>query len=192
MISSALDSIGKFTDKDKELFAEVVIYKSVKKDAYLLRAGEITRSIYYCEKGAAVQYKFKDEIDMNVIDLHVQGDWILNHKSFSSQSPSESYIQAITDMNFFELKLATLHQLITLSPAFFQLGKLIDLSAARVVFFDNDMDPMEKYRFVLDHRPQLLQEFPLKMIASFLKITPETLSRVRERISKSNTRMGFQ
>lgn len=187
MVSAALDSIGKFSDKDKELFAELVVYRSVKKDSYLLRAGELCKSVFYCESGSAIQYKFRDEIDINVIDLHSEGEWILNHKSFSSQTASDSYIQIVNDAEVFELKIESLHQLITLSPAFFQLGRLIDLSASRVVFFDNDMDPMEKYRFVLENRPQLLQQFPLKMIASYLKITPETLSRVRERLSKSNT-----
>jgi hypothetical protein len=46
------------------------------------------------------------------------------------------------------------------------------------------MTPLEKYQFVLQTRPQLVQVFPLKMIASYLKVTPETLSRVREKLAR--------
>jgi len=44
------------------------------------------------------------------------------------------------------------------------------------------MTPTEKYRYILSNKPQLIQKFPLKYIASYLNITPETLSRVRATI----------
>jgi len=50
------------------------------------------------------------------------------------------------------------------------------------------MTPLQKYQYILDHRPDLIQQFPLKIIASYLKITPETLSRVRDKLSKGKGR----
>ena len=73
----------------------------------------------------------------------------------------------------------SLHNLIEISPVFFQLGKLLQPTTLRTQFYDDSMTPIEKYKYVLEHRPQLLQRFPLKYIAAYLKIAPETLSRVR-------------
>ena len=56
-------------------------------------------------------------------------------------------------------------------------------SVSRIVLFDNALTPKAKYAYVLNNSPQLIQEFPLKMIASYLKITPETLSRSERRLS---------
>jgi hypothetical protein len=55
----------------------------------------------------------------------------------------------------------------------------MDNAVSKIVLFDNALAPKEKYLYVLNNRQQLIQEFPLKMIASYLKITPETLNRVR-------------
>jgi hypothetical protein len=60
----------------------------------------------------------------------------------------------------------------------------MDSAVSRVIFFDNASTPTEKYLYILNNRLQLIQAFPLKMIASYLKITPETLSRVREKVTR--------
>ncbi|MEO5563434.1 MAG: hypothetical protein ABIR18_08365, partial [Chitinophagaceae bacterium] len=61
---------------------------------------------------------------------------------------------------------------------------IFEQATSRVHFFDNRLNPTEKYQYILDNKSGLLQKFPLKLIASYLKITPETLSRVRESFSK--------
>jgi hypothetical protein len=76
-----------------------------------------------------------------------------------------------------------MHEMIGLSPAFFQLARVLEPVHSRTHLFDNQLTPLEKYQYILQHRPGLLQAFPLKIIASYLKITPETLSRVRDKIA---------
>ena len=183
-VTKSLQKIGIFSEEDSQLFSENINIRSVKKDEILLREGVICKSIFFVDNGAVYQYNDKDEIEQNVIDLHIEGDWLLNHVSFIAQKPSEGVIQAYSDCNLVELTLHNLHKLIGLSPVFFQLGKLLEPSNSRVSFFDNDLTPIQKYDYILKNRPQLLQIFPLKIIASYLKITPETLSRVRAKIMK--------
>lgn len=59
-----------------------------------------------------------------------------------------------------------------LSGCFFQFQ-------SRTYLFDNSLNPAQKYNYIKEAKPLLLQMFPIKMIASYLKIAPETLSRVR-------------
>jgi hypothetical protein len=106
-------------------------------------------------------------------------EWVLNHRSFVTQQPADSSISSFTGGIILELSIQSIHYLIGHSLSFLQLNKIMDNAVSRIVLFDNALAPKEKYLYVLNNRPQLIQEFPLKMIASYLKITPETLSRVR-------------
>jgi hypothetical protein len=87
-----------------------------------------------------------------------------------------------------ELSIENIHKLVAISPVFLQLGGILASSVSRISFFDNDLTPLKKYQFIIQNRPQLIQAFPLKLIASYLKITPETLSRVREKLAKGTAK----
>ncbi|WP_436514668.1 hypothetical protein [Ekhidna sp. To15] len=65
------------------------------------------------------------------------------------------------------------------SPAFFALGKILEVDSKKP---KSSAKPEEKYLWLLKHNPVIIQKFPLKFIASFLGMTPETLSRVRSKI----------
>ncbi|MCY1549131.1 hypothetical protein D9M68_852860 [compost metagenome] len=78
-----------------------------------------------------------------------------------------------------EISINAIHQLIAASPAFYQLGGLLQKGTERLHYLETTNSASEKYRLLLAEQPEFLQAFPLKMIASYLKITPETLSRLR-------------
>ena len=166
-----------------DLLQSALLPKEITKGACLLKPGQVCQSLYFIGSGSFIQFKEKDEIDLQVIDLHVDQEWMLNQQSFVRQQPSETFIQAFTDSHVYELTITKLHELINRSSAFFQLARLLEPTPSRIKLFDDQLSPAAKYQFVLDHRPSLLQAFPLKIIASYLKITPETLSRVREKLS---------
>ena len=152
--------------------------RQFKKNQLLLAEGMICRSVLLVLSGAVYQFSVSD-IEENVIDFYIEDDWVMNYPSFVGQKPSTTSIKAYTDCEVLELSIHTLHHLIEVSPTFFQLGKVMEQGMARIHYFDNALSPLQKYNHLVETKPQLLQQFPLKMIASYLKITPETLSRVR-------------
>jgi CRP-like cAMP-binding protein len=178
MLSQVLKNIGNFSTEELDLIQKHFNRRHLKKNEVLLEVGQICSSIYFTVSGAFYQYRIID-IDENIIELHIENEWFLNYSSFISQKPSTETIKAYIDSEILEMTVYSLHSLIKISPVFFQLGKLLQPTTLRTQFFDDAMTPIEKYKYILEHRPQLLQEFPLKYIASYLKITPETLSRVR-------------
>ncbi|WP_336518220.1 Crp/Fnr family transcriptional regulator [Pollutibacter soli] len=183
MFADILKTNGVYNTVDAELFERYTKVREPGAGESLLQPGEICRSISFLVKGAVYQYQNNND-DVNILDLFIPEDWFLNINSFTSQNPSESFIKSFTASTVLELDIQSLHYLIGRSPAFLQLGKIFERSASRLVFFDNRFSPAQKYQWILDNKPELLQLFPLKMIASFLKITPETLSRVRETLSR--------
>ncbi len=167
------------TEHEQSLVKSLCKKKEITKGTLLLRPGHICRSIYYIEQGAFVQYSLSDEQDKNIIDLHAAGTWMLNQQSFMQQIASDTYIEAYTISTVYELSLYHIHYLIEQSTKFLQIGKLLEPSILRAQFFDKSMSPKQKYDYLFQHHRGLLQVFPLKIIASFLKISPETLSRLR-------------
>lgn len=187
IITEILDKIGYFSEDDIQHLKNRIIQKEVKKGDVLLNQTEVCKSVHFIVKGAFLQYNFRDEIEQNIIDLHLENEWVLNQQSFVKQKPSETIIEAYTESIVFEININTLHQLIGQSPAFFQLSKVLEPVHSRIQFFDNSFTPLQKYQFLLDNRREIIQTFPLKIIASYLKITPETLSRVREKLAKGHS-----
>lgn len=183
-IVELLEKAGSFSEKEAALLIHELQFQKIEKDAFLLKKGDICSSLCFVVSGSLYQYSADIDGNENVIDIHTTHDWVLNHKSFSLRKPSEMAIQACEDSGVYVLSIDAIHRLIAQSPSFLQMGAILEAATARIAFFDNNNTPDEKYRFILDNKPQLLQEFSQKVIASYLKMTPETLSRVRKRFSK--------
>ncbi len=183
-IKKILDKIGNFSEYETSFFEEHVIQKDFKKGELILQQGETCRSLYFVIDGAFLQYNFASELNQNIVDLHYKFDWMSNHQSLISQLPSSTIIEAYTDSKVIELSLDAIHSMIGRFPVFLQLGKLLEQTKIRSHFYDLSLTPIEKYQYLLEYRHELFQYFPLKIIASYLKITPETLSRVREKLAK--------
>ena len=118
-------------------------------------------------------------INFKTIDLHLQNEWMFNQQSLTEQTSSNTTIKAFSKSEIIELSLNSFHCLCSKSQSFLQFGKILNQSKNRTFIFDNSLKPNEKYSYINKSKPQLLKVFPIKMIASYLKVAPETLSRVR-------------
>lgn len=179
-----LEQFGSFSEAETQLFHTMLVNKSVHKNEMLVRPGEISRSIFFVRKGSFFQSYFSEDCEQTMItDLYMENEWLFNADSLINQIPSTSAIICFSDAEVAELTLENLHQLIASSPNFLLLNKIFNTLSAKISLYDENMNPARKYTYILASRPQLLQVFPLSMIASYLKIRPETLSRVRANIS---------
>ncbi len=179
--SGLLRRAGQFSEQEQKLLKDELQFRNFKKEEPLLSKGSVCNIVYFLTEGSVVQYATDEEDQMLVIDLNVAQEWVLNHQSFTTRQPSEYTIQCFEDSSLYALPIEAIHRLIGKSQAFFQLGSILGETVNRIKFFDRKQRPDEKYLHILKNRPALLQSFPQKLIASYLKITPETLSRVRNR-----------
>jgi CRP-like cAMP-binding protein len=173
-----LDSIGNFSSFDKSLFEKHITVIKYKKNQVLLAKGEVCQCFYFILSGAFSQFQTTD-LNEVIIDLHLENEWMFNQQSLTEQSPSNTTIRAFSNAEVLELSLKTLHYLNSKSQSFLQFGKILNQSLTRTFLFDNSLKPSEKYGYINEAKPQIAKVFPNKMIASYLKMTPETLSRVR-------------
>lgn len=173
-----LAGTGTFSSRDLLLFEEKVLRKTVKKNDTVLRQGEICQSVYFIQSGSFVQFQ-SDDLTETIIDLHLPKEWMFNHPSLIDQMPSGTTIKVFEDAEIIELSLIGLHELIGMSQSFLNLGRIFGQANHRTHLFDNALSPAQKYDYIKTAKPLIVQVFPVKLIASYLKITPETLSRVR-------------
>lgn len=185
MVTDILARLGTFSRADTDLFEQTVTHRTVTKGELLLCEGEVCRSTYYVLSGSLYQFSEGDG-EQSIIDLHTAQEWCFNHGSFVEQKPSTTNLVVYSNGRVIELTIEQIHALISQSPAFLQMGRLLQQGVARLHYFDNALSPVEKYEHLLTQRPKVVQTFPLKLIASYLKITPETLSRVREKLARGS------
>lgn len=185
MFQPALDSLlslALFTLEELVLFESKLTSVELPAGNYLLRDGETCQSIYFLLEGTAVHSILLPEGKENILNLYTQGDWLTDYVSFTSQNPSVASIRVYANAKFACMDIHSMHNLIQTSPTFFRAGRLLEkMQYADVATLH--LTPDEKYLHLLNNRPALLQAFPLKMIASYLRLTPETISRIRARIS---------
>ena len=178
MLKTDMDKIGRFSQADFEVLSRHMVKRLVKKNQLLLDQGQICQSVYFISSGAAYQFWY-DDIEEKVADLHMEGEWCLAYSSLVSQVPSKNIIKVNVESHVYELGIHAIHHLIKVSPVFLQLGKILEGALSRSHYLVHSMSPSEKYNHLIHARPHVLQVFPLKIIASYLSMTPETLSRIR-------------
>ncbi|KFC19620.1 Crp/Fnr family transcriptional regulator [Chryseobacterium sp. FH1] len=177
-----LEQFAHFSDVEIQFFNKNICKKYVDKSEILSKEGEVSKSIFFIVKGSFYQSYHNAREEEIITDLHLENEWAFNLESLVSQKPAKATLKAFERSEVMELTLDSLHTLINISNKFLQFNKLL-ISNPKLRFYDENMNPAEQYNYILKTRPQLIQTFPLSMIASYLKMRPETLSRIRANVS---------
>jgi CRP-like cAMP-binding protein len=184
-IRSSIQNLAYFTDAELALLVGRLKVISLAKGGYLLRENQVCQAVYFVNRGSFRHYQITDEIDETNLNLFIESDWVFDYQSFTSQKPSRAMIQAAEDSEVLALTVHDLHALIAESGSFFRLGHLLESALESSENRTANLSPETKYRKLLATKPQLIQRFPLRHIASYLGVTPETLSRVRKKLARS-------
>jgi CRP-like cAMP-binding protein len=179
-IISAIKIVPLTETEQKLLSCRLSVSQFAKKDM-LLKEGQVCGAIHFINKGSFRHYRLDVNGEELTCNFFTEGEWVLDMESFVSQKPATGFIECHDNAELLQLSIHDIHSLIAISQNFLALGRLLN-HGARDPQLDMILSPEEKYQYLLSTSPHLLQQFPLKHIASFLRITPETLSRVRRKI----------
>ena len=171
-----------FTKKLLHSFDDISTIKTVQKGEFLIKEGEIERNIYLIKTGA-VRVFYLTEYEEQTIRLGYEGSLINSLSSFLKEQPSEFYIEAIRKTT---LKIILKDKLLLLvnenTESLQHYIKLLETLVTQQIDREVDLlitSPIERLNRVLERSPNLFQQIPLKYIASYLRMKPETLSRIR-------------
>jgi CRP-like cAMP-binding protein len=157
----------------------------VKKNDYLLQPGETCRDLIFVQRGCLRLYYIADSIEVSVWFAFKHTSAIEIY-SFISQNPSNYFLQAIEDSEILYLPKAELNKLYHTHPKMQEMMRkfwedvVLNL-INRFTALQRD-SAEDRYRDLLN-KPSYLQTIPQKYLASFIGVTPTSLSRIRKNIS---------
>lgn len=191
MTSNIKNFISKYvslSDADLEDIANKFKSKVVKKNDWLLRPGSICRDLVFVQKGCLRLYYMKDDIEVSVWFAFQQSSAIEIY-SFISEDPSNYFLQAIEDSEVLYLSKPELYKLYQYQPKMHEMMRnfwedvILNLLNR---FTALQKDSAEKRYLDLLNKPSYLETIPQKYLASFIGVTPTSLSRIRKQIIKTH------
>lgn len=170
--------------EDVQLIHQAFIPKEFKKKQFLLQEGEVCKYISFIVKGAVRQYTVDDKGNEHVLNLAIENWWTSDRESYHKQTPSIYNIVACEETEVLMLpKTDGWYDKVNAIPAFCELRRKLDDAhhMAMQSRLHSSINHTAEYRYeeLIRKYPDFLQRFPQHIIASYLGITKETLSRIR-------------
>lgn len=156
--------------------------------AYFLRQGQTCTKIGFIAEGLVRVYYLNDGKEVTQCFCREQSITCA-YSSMITQTPSDSAIQALEDTTLITLSYTSLQRLYQQRLFWQQIGRIAGEREFLVEQNHNrsmrDLSATDRYRYILEHDSELLQRVPLTYLASYMQVTPETLSRVRKKLSRN-------
>ena len=173
------------SDHEFELIKEAFAPKKIRKKQYFLQAGDVCKYIGFIVKGAMRQYSVDDKGMEHIIFFAIENWWVSDRESFTMLTPSRFNIDAVEDCELLISTSEKMQHLVANVPSFTKMLSLLDqrhsFATQKRIHASISMTAEDRFLDLLQNKPAFLQRFPQNMIASYLGISPETLSRIRKK-----------
>jgi len=187
-LKTFLNQYANFSDIELESIVSRFKNKLIKKNDYLLNQGDTCKDLVFVRRGCLRLYYLKDDIEVSVWFAFPQSSAIEIY-SFISESPSNYFLQAIEDTDVFYLPKTELANLYNHHPKMQEMMRKFweDVILNLIKRFTAlQTDSAEKRYLELLKKPDYLVTIPQKYLASFIGVTPTSLSRIRKQILKGH------
>ncbi len=174
------------TNEEASAFAECIPIKSFKKGDLLLREGQVSRDSYFVIEGCVRKY-YIIEGEERTTEFYVEDESVASLQSYKNKTPANHYFECVEDCKLAVLNYDKEQELFKRVPKYEALCRMSmendfgEQQEALAKFITSS--PEERYKNLLETRPDLLQRVPQYHLASYLGVKPESLSRIRKRIS---------
>ncbi len=159
--------------------------KTIPAHTTLLYEGDVADNLYFIHSGALRLWHNDDGKDIT-FQFFFENQIVASYESCNLEKPSLFSIEAIEDTELLLLKKATLETFLQNNPALMRvvMNQLSERFIAYTEYFLSRIkeSPEKRYISLKEHDPQLIKRVPDHYIASFLGITPVSLSRIKTRI----------
>lgn len=180
--------ISRFTNIAEEDYPKILNYFKVievAKKQNLLSEGKICKSNYFVGQGCLRLFFINDKGVEQTIQFALENWWLADYTSFSSQTPSDFYIQAIEKSEILALDFVGQEELLHQFPQMERYFRLVHQRAHAASQFRiktlYNFSREELYHMFNKRYPEFVQRIPQYLLASYLGFTPEYLSEIRNK-----------
>jgi CRP-like cAMP-binding protein len=171
------------TQEEKKYFTSLLKHRTVRKKHYLLQAGEVSRHENFVLKGLLRAYTVDDKGQEHIAMFAMEEWWVSDLFSFLTNTPATQHIDALEDSEVLSIEKSDLEKLYAEIPKFEKFFRILLQNAfvanQQRVLASISQTAEEQYLAFIKKYPTLEQRIPQHQVASFLGITPETISRIR-------------
>jgi CRP-like cAMP-binding protein len=186
-ITAALTGLVDFSDEELFRFMQRLRPRRLKKNEYILVAGETCNAMTIVAEGALRYFAATGTGEQNFW-FAFEGDWLGDYGSFLMRTPSEHYMQALEDSEVFCLSYEDMQQLYSMGANYERFGRLIAerlfLAASRSWSSLASLSAEQRYLNLLREDPRIVRRVSQQHIATYLGIQPQSLSRIRSRLAR--------
>lgn len=178
-----LNNHGIFDYEDFDLIRSVSFCKKLNKKDYLLREGDICRHKTFVCKGCLRSYRTDKDGTESILNFAIERRWINDDVNFQIGEPSSTIIDALEDSEVIQWSNENFRMLLATIPSFNlfyrkHLEESLNEKQRRIISILSN-NAQERYEEFINNFPKLYNRIPLYMIASYLGMSRETLSRAR-------------
>lgn len=186
---SYFDRLLPLSKEEKDLVAQKFRPRLYRKKQFVLQEGDVCRQMNFVLSGCLRMYKIDNKGGTHILQFAAENWWIIDLGSFHSEKPSELNIDSLEDTFVLQISLDDLISLYLKAPKFDRIFRVLIensfVSLQKRLLQNISSTAEERYLSFLETYPHLVNRIPQLQIASYLGITPEFLSRLRNRKSKS-------
>lgn len=191
MYDLILQNISKhiqLTEVETDYFTSVLQIKRIRRKQYLIQEGNVSRYEAFVNKGCLRAYHVDEKGQEHIAQFAIEGWWIGDMYSFLTSTPARLNVDALEDSELLCIDKPSLEELYLQVPKFERFFRIILQNAfiahQQRIIANMSKTAEERYLEFIKHYPQLEQRVPQHQIASYLGITPESLSRIRKQLSE--------
>lgn len=188
-----LDNISRYVilneDEQKRLVS-IIRTTRVKKRQFIDQPGFTSGYRNYVSKGAFRSYFIDSEGKDHTVQIAMEDWFVSDFYSYITQTPATLYVEALEDSIIFQMKYDDIEGL---CKEIHNLSEYFRITTERAFAFSRkralaslSMTAEERYLDLLDRYPNMIQRVPQKVIASYLGMTPEFMSKIRARLSSQS------
>ena len=172
---------------EKEMIGTFFVGKRLRKKQYLLQEGEVCRHLCFVADGLLRTYNVDEKGDEHMSVFGWEGWWISDFNSFLSLEPAVFNIDAIEDSSLLMISRADYEKLTLQVPIMDRYFRILFqnslVTKERRLMSSITHTAAQKYIQLLGSNPEIIARIPQNMVASYLGIAPETLSRNKRNLA---------